>query len=108
MCFLLFLRYIAAFSNLARETNTIVLPQNLNDTNSMVAQAMAIYNSFGRNMPGDMNAQMEASVLSTSSRGNPVKAAAEDESSSEATLEEPSDKEEEDGNKGKPSFSLQR
>ncbi|UPQ99743.1 stomatin [Chloropicon primus] len=41
-------QYISAFEKLARETNTIVLPQNLSDTNSMVAQAMAIYNSFGK------------------------------------------------------------
>ena len=53
-------QYIAAFSNLAKETNTIVLPQNLNDTNSMVAQAMAIYNSFGQRMPKEMNAKMES------------------------------------------------
>ena len=37
---------------LAKETNTIVLPQNLSDTNSMVAQAMAIYNSLGKGGSG--------------------------------------------------------
>ena len=58
-------QYIAAFSNLAKETNTIVLPQNLNDTNSMVAQAMAIYNSFGQRMPKEMNAKMESALLSS-------------------------------------------
>jgi regulator of protease activity HflC (stomatin/prohibitin superfamily) len=42
-------QYIDAFSNIAKESNTVVLPQNLNDANSMVAQAMAIYNGFNRN-----------------------------------------------------------
>ena len=45
-------QYITAFEKLAKETNTIVLPQNLSDTNSMVAQAMAIYNSLGKGGSG--------------------------------------------------------
>ncbi|KAL9986841.1 hypothetical protein ACROYT_G001047 [Oculina patagonica] len=35
--------YVSAFSNLARTNNTVVLPANVGDAASMVAQAMAVY-----------------------------------------------------------------
>ncbi|XP_061409897.1 stomatin-like protein 2, mitochondrial [Lethenteron reissneri] len=40
-------QYVAAFSNLAKDSNTIMLPANTGDVSSMVAQAMGIYQSLG-------------------------------------------------------------
>lgn len=39
-------KYIEAFRQLAKETNTIVLPSNLQHPGSMVAEAMAIYDTL--------------------------------------------------------------
>ena len=39
-------KYIEAFRHLAKETNTIVLPSNLQQPGSMVAEAMPIYDSL--------------------------------------------------------------
>ena len=36
-------KYIAAFGNLAKESNTILLPSNASDVGSMVAQVGADY-----------------------------------------------------------------
>jgi len=36
-------KYVTAFGNLAKESNTLMLPSNAGDVNSMVAQAMTIY-----------------------------------------------------------------
>ncbi|XP_053556987.1 stomatin-like protein 2, mitochondrial [Bombina bombina] len=44
-------QYISAFSNLAKESNTILLPTNTGDVTSMVAQAMGIYGSLTKNLP---------------------------------------------------------
>ncbi|XP_031561550.1 stomatin-like protein 2, mitochondrial [Actinia tenebrosa] len=41
--------YVSAFSNLAKSTNTVVLPANVGDASSMVAQAMAVYAQVTRN-----------------------------------------------------------
>ncbi len=38
-------KYIEAFRQLAKESNTIVLPSNLQHPGSMIAEAMAIYES---------------------------------------------------------------
>ncbi len=35
--------YVAAFQQLARTNNTLILPANCNDVTSMVSQAMATY-----------------------------------------------------------------
>ena len=35
-------QYIAAFSNLAKETNTVLLPSNSGDVSSMVSQVHAV------------------------------------------------------------------
>jgi len=84
-------QYISAFEKLARETNTIVLPQNLSDPNAMVAQAMAIYNSFGQN------------------KGKQALDAVTGVPSAETDLETEEDAAEEDPQKDppKPPFSLQ-
>lgn len=39
-------QYIEAFSNIAKTTNTVILPANVGDANSMVAQALAVYGSL--------------------------------------------------------------
>lgn len=39
-------QYISAFSNLAKETNTILLPSNTGDAGSMVAQALSVFKSI--------------------------------------------------------------
>jgi hypothetical protein len=36
-------KYITAFGQIAKESNTILLPANVGDAGSMVAQAMSIY-----------------------------------------------------------------
>lgn len=41
-------KYIEAFRHLAKETNTIVIPSNLQHPGSMIAEAMAIYESVKR------------------------------------------------------------
>ena len=39
-------QYIEAFSNLAKETNTVLLPEKTGDIGSMVAQALAVFNKI--------------------------------------------------------------
>jgi len=39
-------QYIDAFSNLAKETNTVLLPEKTGDIGSMVAQALAVFNKI--------------------------------------------------------------
>jgi regulator of protease activity HflC (stomatin/prohibitin superfamily) len=64
-------QYIAAFSNLAKETNTVLLPSNTGDISSMVTQAMTIYKTlniekpprepldFGGEQPGEQDRLQE-------------------------------------------------
>ncbi|CAH2296873.1 stomatin 2, mitochondrial [Pelobates cultripes] len=44
-------QYVAAFSKLAQESNTILLPANTGDIPSMVTQAMGIYGTLTKNIP---------------------------------------------------------
>uniref|UniRef100_A0A7E4VJP7 PHB domain-containing protein n=1 Tax=Panagrellus redivivus TaxID=6233 RepID=A0A7E4VJP7_PANRE len=37
-------QYVKAFSGLAKESNTLIVPANANDINSMVTQALTVYN----------------------------------------------------------------
>lgn len=46
-------QYITAFGNLAKTSNTVVLPANAGDVSSMVAQAMAVYGSISKSLPPD-------------------------------------------------------
>ena len=39
-------QYIEAFSNLAKETNTVILPANLSDPSSFITQVMTIYDKL--------------------------------------------------------------
>ncbi|XP_057307087.1 stomatin-like protein stl-1 isoform X2 [Hydractinia symbiolongicarpus] len=48
-------QYINAFGNLAKTSNTVVLPANVGDVSSMVAQAMAVYSSISKTLPEDPN-----------------------------------------------------
>ncbi|XP_063066417.1 stomatin-like protein 2, mitochondrial [Engraulis encrasicolus] len=41
-------QYVAAFSNLAKQSNTVLLPTNTGDISSMVTQAMSIYGSLSK------------------------------------------------------------
>ncbi|XP_060585416.1 stomatin-like protein stl-1 [Ruditapes philippinarum] len=42
-------QYVAAFGNLAKKGNTVLLPNSTGDISSMVTQAMAIYNNISNN-----------------------------------------------------------
>ena len=39
-------KYVDAFSKLAKETNTVVLPANMSEPSAMVTQALAVYESI--------------------------------------------------------------
>merc|ERR1711871_1689273 len=54
-------KYIKAFGNLAKESNTILLPSNSGDISSMVTQAMTIYQSLSSN---DVRKQVHAAEQS--------------------------------------------
>lgn len=41
-------QYVAAFSNLAKQTNTVLLPSNTGDVPGMVTQAMTIYGALAK------------------------------------------------------------
>lgn len=45
-------QYVAAFSNLAKKGNTVLLPTNTGDISSMVSQAMAIFNNLKTQQEG--------------------------------------------------------
>nr|XP_057919775.1 stomatin-like protein 2, mitochondrial [Doryrhamphus excisus] len=44
-------QYVSAFSNLAKESNTVLLPSNTGDISSMVTQAMTIYSRLSKTSP---------------------------------------------------------
>ena len=41
-------KYVTAFGELAKETNTVILPSNPGDISGMVTQAMTIYQSLNK------------------------------------------------------------
>ncbi|XP_072228166.1 stomatin-like protein 2, mitochondrial [Leuresthes tenuis] len=45
-------QYVSAFSNLAKQSNTILLPSNTGDISGMVSQAMSIYSTLAKTSPG--------------------------------------------------------
>jgi len=55
-------QYIQAFGNLAKKSNTVILPANTGDVTSMVAQALAVYGSISKQVP---NADAPAEDAST-------------------------------------------
>ncbi|XP_077442508.1 stomatin-like protein 2, mitochondrial [Vanacampus margaritifer] len=54
-------QYVSAFSNLAKESNTVLLPSNTGDISSMVAQAMTIYGTLAKTSPKIQPGEMEKS-----------------------------------------------
>lgn len=48
-------QYIQAFSNIAKTSNTVILPANVGDASSMVAQALAVYSSISKSLPDESN-----------------------------------------------------
>ncbi|XP_055702360.1 stomatin-like protein 2, mitochondrial isoform X2 [Phlebotomus papatasi] len=46
-------QYVGAFQNLARQNNTLILPQNVGDVSSLVGQAMAIYQTISSTTNGN-------------------------------------------------------
>lgn len=42
--------YIKQFGNLAKESNTVVIPSNLGDIGNFMASGMSIYNNLNKNM----------------------------------------------------------
>ncbi|TDG96255.1 hypothetical protein EPR50_G00238410 [Perca flavescens] len=44
-------QYVSAFSNLAKESNTVLLPSNTGDISGMVTQAMTIYGTLAKQRP---------------------------------------------------------
>uniref|UniRef100_A0A915D5G6 Band 7 domain-containing protein n=1 Tax=Ditylenchus dipsaci TaxID=166011 RepID=A0A915D5G6_9BILA len=42
-------QYVKAFENLAKSTNSMIVPANANDVNSMVSQAMMLYKQINQN-----------------------------------------------------------
>ncbi|XP_071988887.1 stomatin-like protein 2, mitochondrial [Engystomops pustulosus] len=53
-------QYVNAFSKLAKESNTILLPSNTGDISSMVTQAMGIYSTVTKNMQNSPSAKAPA------------------------------------------------
>ncbi|KAG8599255.1 hypothetical protein GDO81_002965 [Engystomops pustulosus] len=53
-------QYVNAFSKLAKESNTILLPSNTGDISSMVTQAMGIYTTVTKNMQNSPSAKPPA------------------------------------------------
>uniref|UniRef100_A0A3B5LKT9 Band 7 domain-containing protein n=1 Tax=Xiphophorus couchianus TaxID=32473 RepID=A0A3B5LKT9_9TELE len=49
-------QYVSAFSNLAKQTNTVLLPSNTGDITGMVTQAMTIYSQLAKTTPARSSA----------------------------------------------------
>ncbi|XP_071101812.1 stomatin-like protein stl-1 [Haliotis cracherodii] len=52
-------QYVAAFSNLAKRGNTLILPSNSGDVSNVVAQAMAVYKNLAVHEPHTVEAETE-------------------------------------------------
>jgi len=66
-------QYIKAFGNLAKTSNTVVLPANTGDVSSMVAQAMAVYGSISSSIPKDESSNKTAESIVDLSDGSSSK-----------------------------------
>lgn len=66
-------QYIQAFGNLAKTSNTVVLPANTGDVSSMVAQAMAVYGSISKSVPDKDSSQTEAENFGTNDNNDSPK-----------------------------------
>ena len=61
-------QYVEAFGNMAKSSNTVVIPANANDASSMVAQAMTIYKAVSEKQESEVSANAERSTKSGSHR----------------------------------------
>lgn len=41
-------QYVSAFGNIAKDTNTIIVPSDVTDASSMVAQALTVYKQLSK------------------------------------------------------------
>ena len=65
-------QYLDSFGQLAKESNTMILPANANDASSMVAQSMAIFNQLSTNGVGGSSGSGQSSgVQNTFDAGDP-------------------------------------
>lgn len=86
-------QYVDAFGGIAKTTNTVLLPSNMADPGSMIAQAMSVYKAVDRNTPsaaagaasgGGTAALSPESVYTDSATG--IDAAGDDLFDSESSL----------------------
>ncbi|XP_026217566.1 stomatin-like protein 2, mitochondrial [Anabas testudineus] len=66
-------QYVSAFSNLAKESNTVLLPSNTGDVSGMVTQAMTIYRTLSkpRLQVGSIKAETEEPSEDTPTHSTP-------------------------------------
>jgi len=62
-------QYITAFGNLAKTSNTVVLPSNVGDVTSMVGQALAVYSSISK-AQGSSDVAVDAVAASGKTEAN--------------------------------------
>jgi len=83
-------QYVEAFGKLAKSTNSVVLPANVGDPASMVAQAMSVYSSINK---AQENNKDSSGSVSSSTSSNQI---GFDDSSSAPTMKKRSFDEEDD------------
>ncbi|KAL2100460.1 hypothetical protein ACEWY4_004854 [Coilia grayii] len=69
-------QYVSAFSNLAKQSNTVLLPSNTGDISSMVTQAMSIYGTLSKQnqsaaLPASMSDATETTSPEDTAQGAP-------------------------------------
>uniref|UniRef100_A0A803J5I0 Stomatin-like protein 2, mitochondrial n=3 Tax=Xenopus tropicalis TaxID=8364 RepID=A0A803J5I0_XENTR len=62
-------QYVLAFSKLAKESNTILLPTNTGDISSMVAQAMGIYGKMTQQQLAQSSPTLSDGTMGTETQG---------------------------------------
>ncbi|NXS97896.1 STML2 protein, partial [Jacana jacana] len=73
-------QYVSAFSKLAKDSNTLLLPANAGDVTSMVAQALGIYSTLTK--PQAVKTQEEAPAACEDLQPSPMEVLKAEESSS--------------------------
>eukprot|EP01059_Diplonema_ambulator_P036789 TRINITY_DN9367_c0_g1_i2.p1 TRINITY_DN9367_c0_g1~~TRINITY_DN9367_c0_g1_i2.p1 ORF type:complete len:212 (+),score=54.44 TRINITY_DN9367_c0_g1_i2:80-715(+) len=56
-------KYLESFGNLAKTTNTVVLPANMQDPSAMISSAMSVYNTLSRTTAPIIAASTEAAPV---------------------------------------------
>ncbi|VDK17316.1 unnamed protein product [Anisakis simplex] len=54
-------QYVTAFSNLAKETNTVIVPSNVSDASSMITQALSVYKHLTSSYKADLHSSSSPS-----------------------------------------------